>query len=125
MAAAADPGSPLLDELAHALREEADALLAGEVDRLHAACNRRLDVLTRLKAELRRAPPSMRRRFAQALCAARSRHEAHAGVLAQRLAMGRAQLDTLLRGADGHLYAADGALAPHAATAVAGTHRIA
>lgn len=125
MAAATDPGSPLLDELAQALREEADALLAGEADRLHAACSRRVDVLARLKAELRMAPQPTRLQFAQALRAARSRHDAHAGMLAQRLAISRAQLDTLLGGAEAYLYAADGALAPRGTAAVTGTRRFA
>ena len=107
------PRPPLpLDDLERALREEADALVAGDADRLHAAAACKVDLLAQIKVAWRAAAPGERRRCALALQAARSRHEAHAGVLALRMAMARAQLDTLLGRGEALLYAPDGAFAP-------------
>lgn len=107
----------LLDALVHALHEESDALVAGDLERLAAAAARKNDALARLAPELQQIPESQRRRHDKVLRAAQQLNERNARLLAVRMSMNRARVDTLLGAAGGALYAADGGVAARAAGA--------
>lgn len=116
MGAHASPAVALLDALVRSLHEESDALVAGDLDRLHAAAARKNDALARLAPELQRIPDTQRRQHEKTLRAAQRLNERNARIFAVRMAMNRARVDTLLHAGGVHLYAADGGAAGHRAT---------
>jgi flagellar biosynthesis/type III secretory pathway chaperone len=108
MGADASPAVALLDALVRSLHEESDALVAGDLERLNAAAARKNDALARLAPELKRIPETQRRQHEKTLRAAQRMNERNARILAIRMSMNRARVDTLLHAAGAGLYSADG-----------------
>ena len=96
---------PLLDELLQTLRVEQDALVRGDSDALPALADSKAKTLDYLGTALRAAPAVARAVLADALGAAQRLNDTNAALVAARMNVNRARLDTLLSLA-GHATAA-------------------
>jgi flagellar biosynthesis/type III secretory pathway chaperone len=93
----------VLADLVQALREEGDALVAGDTDRLAAIADRKDELLQRLSAHARAG--ALPRELA---LEAKTLNDRNALLLAPRLAATRARLDFLRQASGAALYGAGG-----------------
>ena len=87
---------PLLNELLQTLRAEQQALVRGDADVLPELAATKAQALDHLSAALRAAPASARAVLADALNTARHINDTNAALVAARMTVNRARLDTLL-----------------------------
>jgi flagellar biosynthesis/type III secretory pathway chaperone len=87
---------PLLNELLQTLRAEQQALVRGNADVLPELAATKAKALDHLSAALRAAPASARAVLADALNTAQHINDTNAALVAARMTVNRARLDTLL-----------------------------
>jgi len=86
----------VLADLVQALHAEQQALVRGDADALPALAGAKSQAFDRLAAAVRSAPRAGRAELMQALSAARRLNDTNAALVATRMAVNRARLDTLL-----------------------------
>lgn len=105
---------PLLEDLLRTLRDEQSALVSNDADVLPALAAAKAQHLDHLSAALRAAPAAARAVLADRLNTAQRLNDTNAALVAARMTVNRARLDTLLS-LSGHaaagLYGARGDLA--------------
>jgi flagellar biosynthesis/type III secretory pathway chaperone len=88
--------SSLLDQLLQALRAEQQALVRGDADVLPLLAERKAKSFDRLGAAMRASPPGERAALSDALRTAQRLNDTNAALIASRMAVNRARLDTLM-----------------------------
>ena len=87
---------PLLDQLLQTLRAEQAALVRYDGDALPALASRKAETLDHLSVALRAAPAAARAVLADTLASAQRINDTNAALVAARMTVNRARLDTLL-----------------------------
>jgi flagellar biosynthesis/type III secretory pathway chaperone len=87
---------PLLEELLQTLRAEQAALVRGDADALPELAATKARALDHLSTALRAAPAAARAVLADPLNSARQINDTNAALVAARMTVNRARLDTLL-----------------------------
>ena len=106
MNGAAAQAAAVLSELVQSLHDESDALVAGDVDALARAVQRKESALRELAPQVKlAASPAMR----EAVRSAREANHQNARMLSAHLNVNRARVESLLGpGRSGTIYSADG-----------------